>query len=166
MLNKFHCQECGCTFVAVKRDYIHRFETPACPVCGCDDMLKPVPHSSCQAEDQKFIVETLTILGGKRWTKSNLDRLYLPDAVLYDLLKPTLSDPDDVKVIDSLHECKFYCDLKTASYGYKHFQGCKDLHSEVFNALDWYLNEKYTSKKTATAVPEATLDEINAALGL
>lgn len=133
---------------------------------------------------QKFKVDTLTDLGCKRWQKNNMDRVYLSETLLHQLLDikvtyyntgnissfsqngEALSNTQGSKVLHSLAYCKFYYDLVSDSYAYKHTQGCVDFHNTVFKRLDEYLSAKYNAHNKVKAEREVTLDEINEALGL
>lgn len=114
---------------------------------------------------QKYKVETLLSLGGKRWIKNNMDRIYLDENTLSQLLGTEVGYYSS----NSLRNCKYYYDLNTDSYGYKHYEGCIDQHNAIYKKLDEHLSEKYDAHRSAKAVAEAerdiTLDELNAALG-
>lgn len=115
---------------------------------------------------QKFKVEMLLSLGGKRWIKNNFDRLYLDENALSQLLGTEVG----YYSTNSLKNCKYYYDLCSDSYGYKHYEGCIDQHDALFKKVDEFLSAKYNAHQVAKAVVEAerevTLDEINEALGL
>lgn len=133
---------------------------------------------------QKDKVETLLKLGCKQWQKGSMNRIYLPESVLHQLLNikvsyyntgnicryeqdgEVLSNAQGSKVLNSLAYCKFYYDIVTDTYGYKHSNGCVDLQSIVFRKLDEYLSAKYDAQRAVVAEREVTLDEINEALGL
>lgn len=132
---------------------------------------------------QDFKVKHLISMGCKQWQKGNMNRIYLPESVLHQLLDikvtyyntgnissfeqdgKVLSNMQGNKVLNSLTYCKFYYDIVTDTYGYKHTQGYVDLQSIVFRKLDEYLSAKYDAQKVAKAEREVTIDELNAALG-
>ena len=132
---------------------------------------------------QKFKVETLIALGCSRWQKNGMDRIYIGEVELYQLLAikasyynsgnlsscsqdgELLSNTQGNKVLSSLAHCKFYYDIVSDAYGYKHSQGCVDLHSIVFRRLDEYLSGKYNAHKVAKAAHEITPEELDKALG-
>lgn len=133
---------------------------------------------------QDFKVKHLISMGCKQWQKGNMNRIYLSEAVLHQLLKikvsyyntgnvssieqdgELLSNTQGNKVLNSLTYCKFYYDVTSDSYGYKHSQGYVDLHSIVFRKLDEYIQSKYDTQRAVVAEREVTIDELNAALGL
>lgn len=110
---------------------------------------------------QKFKFEVLTALGCKRWTKNGLDRIYINENELRQLL----SVETNYYSTDSLRNCKYYYDLCSDSYGYKHYNGCLDLHDAIFKRIDEYLSAKYDAQRAVVAEREVTMDELNAALG-
>lgn len=114
---------------------------------------------------QKIKVEILLSLGGKRWIKNGMDRIYLGESALNQLLGTEVG----YYRTNSLKNCKYYYDLCSDSYGYKHYEGCIDQHDAIYNKLDEYLLEKYNAHNKAKALAEAerevTMDELNAALG-
>lgn len=132
---------------------------------------------------QDYKIKHIIALGGKQWQKGSMNRIYLPESVLHQLLdlKVTyystgnissieqggelLSNTQGSKVLASLKNSKFYYDIVTDTYGYKHCDGCVDLHHTVFKRLDEYLSAKYDAHKTVIAEREVTIDELNAALG-
>ncbi|MBC2457144.1 hypothetical protein [Clostridium beijerinckii] len=132
---------------------------------------------------QKYKIDTLLSLGCKQWQKGSMNRIYLPEPVLHQLLDlkvtyyntgnigsieqggEVLSNSQGSKVLSSLTYCKFYYDVTSDSYGYKHSQGYVDLHSIVFRKLDEYIQSKYDTQRAVVAEREVTIDELNAALG-
>lgn len=132
---------------------------------------------------QKDKVETLLKLGCKQWQKGNMNRIYLSETVLYQLLNikvsyystggissfeqdgELLSNSQGGKILNSLAYCKFYYDIVSDAYGYKHSQGYVDLQSIVFRKLDEHLSARYDAQNVAKAEREVTIDELNAALG-
>lgn len=133
---------------------------------------------------QKFKIDNLTALGCKRWQKNDLDRIYIGEAPLHQLLgieasyystgnlssfkqdDELLSNIQGNKILSSLACCKFYYDIVSDTYGYKHSQGYIDLHSIVYRRLDEYLSGKYDTQRAVKAEREITSDELDAALGL
>jgi len=120
---------------------------------------------------KEFKVKTLLALGCKRWTKNDMDRIYLGEDQLLRLLNIKASYygtgkfEQDGETLASLNNCKFYYNINSDSYGYKHYQGYVDLHNAVFKRLDEYLASKHDAQKPVRAIPEITLDELNTALG-
>jgi len=111
---------------------------------------------------QKFKVDILLSLGCKRWAKSGLDRIYINESEL----RLILGAEANYYSSNSLKNCKYYYDLLTDAYGYKHYEGCTDLHESIFRAVDEYIQSKYNAHQVAKKEREVTLDEINEALGL
>lgn len=113
---------------------------------------------------QKFKFDTLTALGCKHWNKSGMSRIYINEAELRFILGTEANYYSS----NSLKNCKYYYDLNTDTYGYKHCEGCIDHQNDIFRQLDEYIMAKYNAHKIAKAVAQAerevTLDEINAAL--
>ncbi len=111
---------------------------------------------------QKFKFDTLTALGCKHWHKNGMSRIYINE----NELRLILGSEADYYSSNSLKNCKYYYDLNTDGYGYKHYPSCVDLHESIFKKIDEYIMAKYEAHKIAKAEREVTLDEINEALGL
>lgn len=115
---------------------------------------------------EKDKVNILTSIGCKVWNKNGINRVYINETELRQLLGAEANYYSS----NSLRDCKYYYDVTSDSFGYKHCNGCMDLHESIFKKVDEFLSEKYNALSKAKAVAKAerevTLDEINEALGL
>jgi len=111
---------------------------------------------------QKDKVNILVSIGCKVWSKNGLNRIYINETELQQLLCAEANYYSS----NSLRNCKYYYDITSDSYGYKHCEGCIDHHDAIFRAIDEFIAAKYNAHTIAKAEREVTLDEINAALGL
>lgn len=110
---------------------------------------------------EKDKVNILVSIGCKIWSKNGLNRIYINEAELRQLL----GTEADYYSSNSLRNCKYYYDITADSYGYKHYPGCIDLHIAIFKAIDEFISAKYNAQVAVKAEREITIDEINAALG-
>lgn len=111
---------------------------------------------------QKFKIDTLIAIDCKMWCKNGMSRIYINEAELQQLLGTEVG----YYSTNSLKNCKYYYDITSDSYGYKHYPGCIDQHESIFRQIDEFLSAKYNAHQVAKAEREVTLDELNAALGL
>lgn len=114
---------------------------------------------------EKDKVNILISIGCKVWSKNGMNRIYINENELLQLLGAEAN----YYSANSLRDCKYYYDINSDSYGYKHYNGCIDQHDAIFKKVDEFLLEKYNAHSKAKAVAEAerevTIDELNAALG-
>lgn len=114
---------------------------------------------------EKEKVSIFTSIGCKHWNKNGMSRIYINEAEL----RLILGTDANYYSSNSLKNCKYYYDLNTDTYGYKHYEGCLDLHESIFKKVDEFISEKYNAHSKAKAVAKAerevTMDELNAALG-
>lgn len=110
---------------------------------------------------EKDKVNILTSIGCKIWSKNGLNRIYINE----DELRLILGTEADYYSSNSLKDCKYYYDIISDSYGYKHYNGCLDQHESIFKQIDEFISAKYNAHNKAKAEREVTMDELNAALG-
>ncbi|MDR3597074.1 hypothetical protein [Clostridium sp.] len=114
---------------------------------------------------QKEKVNILASIGCKVWSKNGMNRIYINE----DELRLILGSEANYYSSNSLRNCKYYYDITSDSFGYKHYEGCTDLHESIFRMIDEFIAEKYNglnkAKAAAEAEREVTIDEINEALG-
>lgn len=111
---------------------------------------------------EKEKVNILTSIGCKVWSKNGINRVYINEAELRQILGAEANYYSS----NSLRDCKYYYDITSDSFGYKHYAGCIDQHDSIFRQIDEFLSAKYNAQLAVKAEREVTLDEINEALGL
>lgn len=110
---------------------------------------------------EKDKVNILISTGCKMWSKNGMNRIYINENELCLILGAEVG----YYSTNSLKNCKYYYDVTSDSYGYKHYEGCLDFHDAIFKAIDEFISAKYDAHKAVIAEREVTMDELNAALG-